>query len=108
MGKITLNGTLSTGVSTKLLPVDGAKIVAREEPTITVPAGDNVLTLTYEEEGYESYLFHCPQFGIANNLFVYTSTVVTNGAELYIRNSSGGTIQASIGHTLWLCIPILE
>ena len=105
-GKITLTGQLSTGVSTKLLPVDGAVLEFQQESETAYAAGTQTVTISHTKEGYHCYLFHCPQYGIEENFFVYIWDIGTNTATLRIVNQ-GPAVTKSIGTTIWLCIPIL-
>ena len=106
-GKITLNGQLSTGISEKLIPIDGSFIVFADIPSTTYVNGGQTQTITHTEEGYNCYLFYCPSYGIARDFFVYVKSKGVNTAELYIRNE-GDEVTGSIGLAMWLCVPIAD
>lgn len=105
--KITLDGQLSTGVSTKLLPVDGAKVEICEIPSASYTPGSHNIQITHEKEGYNCYLLYCPQYGLAEGFYAYIKDEGVNTAELYVQNRTETTVTRSIGDTIWLCIPIL-
>lgn len=104
--KITLDGQLSTGITTKILPVDGAKIEIQQEAEVAYTTGVQLKTIVHNKEGYNCYLLHCPQYGIEEDFFVYIWDVGTNQATLRIVNQ-GAAVTRSIGTTVWLCIPII-
>lgn len=105
--KITLDGKLSTGVSTKLLPVDGAKVEICEIPSASYDPGSHVIQIKHEKEGYNAYLLFCPQYGIADGLFAYVKSQAINTVGIYVQNRNEEAVTMSLGETIWLCIPIL-
>lgn len=94
-----LKGTLSASIM-----LDGSVIEEQIEDEISIGSGEHELTITHEKEGYTSYLYFCPQYGITNNVFVYVTSITQNAAVLRVNNT-GSAVTMSIGTTMWLCIP---